>query len=241
MVPSCFRLRLLNETASTNEDAKFAAAAGEAEGLVIQALRQTAGKGRQGRSWESPEGNLYVSVLLRPRLDPQQTALFSFAAALAVHQAVREALPEAALALKWPNDVLVSDKKISGILLEAAPPENGLVDWLVVGAGINVAHHPETALYPTTSLAAEGAQVTAEKILEAFLEGLDHWRSTLSRDGFEPLRKAWLAHAKTGPMKVRLPQETLEGAFGGLDSHGNLILRLADGAERAIAAGDVFF
>ncbi|MDD5586680.1 MAG: biotin--[acetyl-CoA-carboxylase] ligase [Alphaproteobacteria bacterium] len=276
MIPPFYRLRLLDVTASTNEDAKKAAAAGEAEGLVVQALRQTAGRGRQGRSWDSPKGNLYASVLLRPRCSPQETGLYSFVAALAVYDCVRAFLPQADIRLKWPNDVLANGKKISGVLLEAAPAENGKIEWLVIGVGINASHHPENGLYPATSLrkeiplplpscakASEGLETNvhqslgvggreglgegsahdgdAQNVLTKLLRAFDGWRLAFLREGFAPVRSAWLAHAQTGPVTARLPHETVEGTFQDLDENGHLILRLPDGTERAIAAGDVFF
>ncbi len=240
-IPAFFRVQRLPETASTNDDAKRAADAREAEGLVIQALRQTAGKGRQGRAWDSPEGNLYMSVLLRPRCPPQEAGLYTFVTSLAVYDAVREYLPDADIALKWPNDVLVNGKKICGILLEAAPVKNGLVEWLVIGIGINVAHFPDNPLYPATSLAQEGANTELSETLEALLEGLYGWRKILRTEGFASIRKAWLERAKKGPIEARLPNETIKGEFKGLDEHGRLILNLLDGSEKAIAAGDVFF
>jgi len=160
MNDSRWRIRNLDVTTSTNDDIRKAAESGEPEGLVIIANRQTGGKGRHGRVWESPEGNLYCSVLLRPKNLPACAGFYSFVAALAVHALVSEylrpmsspppgrgALPD--ITLKWPNDVLVNGKKISGILLEVAD------DALIVGIGLNIAHHPETALYPATSLRAE--------------------------------------------------------------------------------------
>ena len=242
MIPLFYRLRQVAVTASTNADAKQAAEAGESEGLVFQALRQTAGRGRQGRGWESPEGNLHTSILLRPCCSLQTAGHFSFVTALAVHDAVRAFLPDADLALKWPNDVLVSGKKISGILLEAAPVENGVMEWLVIGIGVNVQHHPENGLYPATSLQAEGAiQAEPQAVLETLLGALEGWCTMLLREGFAPIRAAWLAKAQKGPVTARLPVETVNGEFSGLDEQGRLILRLPDGAERAIAAGDVFF
>lgn len=241
MIPPFFRVRVLDVTSSTNEDVKQAAMAGEPEGLVLKAKRQTAGKGRQGRVWESPEGNLYVSVLLRPQCAAQESGLFSFVTALAVHEAVLKVLPQADVKLKWPNDVLVNGKKIGGILLESSGAEKDRVEWLVIGVGINVSSHPEGTLYPTTSLAAEGGQVELDDVLEAFLNGLDHWRLTLRHDGFRHVRRSWLAQAQAGAMRVRLSDEEICGQFGGIDEKGRLILRLANGAEQAIEAGDVFF
>ena len=240
-IPSYFHVRCLDVTQSTNDDAKKAAQEGEAEGLVIQALRQTAGRGRQGRTWESPHGNLYFSILLRPNCTPVEAGYFSFAAALAIHDAVLDLLPSASLQFKWPNDVLIDGKKVGGILLESSLVENKLVEWLVIGVGINVAHHPKTALYLTTSLIEEGAEPDVDKALTAFLYNFNHWRLTLKHDGFSPVRRAWLADAKIGPMTVRTPQGDVQGDFAGLDEKGSLIMRLANGAEKVIEAGDVFF
>lgn len=242
MIPPFFRVRCLEEVDSTNLIAKNAAQAGEPEGLVIQALRQSAGKGRRGRTWDSPEGNLYLSVLLRPRCPLPEACFYSFAAALAVYEALAHLRGEEALQFKWPNDVLIDGKKISGILLEAAPvDEKGIVDWLVMGVGINVASHPDNPTYPATSLAWEGALVPLEDVRQAFLRSLHHWCLTLHHDGFNPVRRAWLADARRGPVRVRLPDGDITGDFGGLDETGSLILRLADGGEKVIQAGDVFF
>lgn len=241
MIPPFFRVKTLDQTASTNEDVKKQAAAGEAEGFVLRAKSQTAGKGRQGRVWDSPEGNLYVSVLLRPSCPARDIGLYSFVTALAAHDALVKLAPGADIKLKWPNDVLFAGKKISGILLESLLDQNGNLDGLVIGAGINVASHPEGGLYPATSLAAEGVKADVEDVLEAFLNALNHWRLTLQHDGFRPVRRAWQASARGGEMLVRLRDGEKRGQFAGIDDRGRLILRLANGAEQAIETGDVFF
>lgn len=241
MISSVYRIQCLDITESTNTLAKQAAEAGEPEGLVIQALRQTAGRGRHGRNWDSPEGNLYVSVLLRPHCPPQQACYYSFAAAMAVYDVIAEVRGDAELQFKWPNDVMIEGKKISGILLETAGIENGIVDWIVVGVGINVAYHPEWTLYPTTCLNKEGCEAPLETVLNGFLRSLHRWDMTLRRDGFGPVRRAWLADARRGHVRVKLPSGEAEGLFCGLDETGGLILRLADGVEKVIQAGDVFF
>ncbi|MDX9689549.1 MAG: biotin--[acetyl-CoA-carboxylase] ligase [Alphaproteobacteria bacterium] len=241
MIPQMFRLQTKSVTNSTNDDVKLAALAGEAEGYVVQAFEQKAGRGRHGRVWESPRGNLYVSVLLRPRCTPTQAGYYSFATAMAVYDAVLDAHPRANIQLKWPNDVLIRGKKISGILIEAAPCENGIVDWIVIGVGINVANHPDNMPYPATSLMAEGVVVPVHQVLESFLRSLDHWHMTLRYDGFRPVRRAWLADAKLGAIVVRVGTEEITGNFGGLDERGGLILCLLNGGERVIDAGDVFY
>ncbi|MHA1599105.1 MAG: biotin--[acetyl-CoA-carboxylase] ligase, partial [Alphaproteobacteria bacterium] len=144
---------------------------------------------------------------------------------------------------KWPKDVLVEGRKISGILLEAEAPPLGGIEWLVVGAGLNITGHPDDLDYPATSLLAEGAtDVTAERMLESFclrfLTGMVTWRNL----GFEPIRQAWLkrAHGLGQQVTVRLERETLVGEFSRLDADGALIL-LHNGVERRITAGDVYF
>jgi len=231
----------LSSTDSTNSVAVTAAEAGRPEGYVVCAAQQTGGRGRLGRTWESPEGNLYASILLRPRCSMQEACYYSFVAAMAVYDAIALVRGDTDLQLKWPNDVLIDGQKISGILIETAPVQEGVIDWLVMGVGINVSSSPDNTPYPTTNLAKEGADVSVASLLEAFLGALERWHSTLKHDGFGPVRRAWLADAKRGEVSVKLPSETLAGQFAGLDPTGGLILRLADGSERVIQAGDVFY
>jgi BirA family biotin operon repressor/biotin-[acetyl-CoA-carboxylase] ligase len=232
-----FTIRRIEVTASTNDDAKRAAETGAPEGLVVWALTQTAGRGRQGRAWQSPEGNLYFSVLLRPPLPKRAWGNYSFVAALAISEVVRGFLPDAIVELKWPNDVLAQGKKISGILLESGG------DFLIAGIGLNVQNIPENPLYPATSLAAEKSNLPPlEDVLNAILESFNVWYVRMNEKGFAPIRAAWLAEARKGNLRVRLPDKTeLVGEFVDLDSEGNLHLRLQDGTERNINAGDVFF
>lgn len=237
-----YNIRILQETGSTNEDAKVAAKAGEPEGLVIQAYRQTGGKGRQGRTWSSPEGNLYVSILLRPHCDLHVAGLYSFVVALAVYDTIKTFLPHAEVQIKWPNDVLVNGKKISGILLETAPLEEGKVSWLVLGTGINLASHPIDALYPVTDIRSQGAEnINLSGLLETYLENFEKGRQTLLKEGFDSLRQVWIERARKGAVVARLPKDEIKGEFVGLDDLGRLLLKLPDGTERAISAADIFF
>jgi BirA family biotin operon repressor/biotin-[acetyl-CoA-carboxylase] ligase len=223
-------------TSSTNDDAKRAAEAGEAEGLVIHALQQTAGRGRHGRTWQSPEGNLYCSVLLRPKAPVQDFGQYSFVASLALGDTVKAFIPQAAITLKWPNDVLIDGKKISGILLESDP------GWLVIGMGLNVLHHPDDAHYPSTSLQACGVWTPdIDAVLDTLLTRLWYWYGVMQANGFASIRMMWLKNAQKGRVSIRQPGGDLEGIFETIDEQGHLVLRLADGTERAIATGDVFF
>jgi BirA family transcriptional regulator, biotin operon repressor / biotin---[acetyl-CoA-carboxylase] ligase len=242
-LPAVFHRHGFAELDSTNEEAKRQAASGAPAGTLISARTQRAGRGRQGRAWVSPPGNLYMSILLRPECSAGAAAQLGFAAALAVGEAVLPLLPDGAeLAYKWPNDVLVGGRKISGILLESQAAGEGRIDWVVVGIGVNLASFPETSEYPATSLAAAGAApVAVEALLEAVARSFHFWYERWLECGFAPLRQAWLARARGlgQPIRVRLPQGESEGRFAGLDAEGALLLDIGT-AQRRIAAGDVF-
>lgn len=231
-----FDIRFIDTTASTNDDAKKAAAFGEKEGLVLWAMHQTAGRGRQSRTWNSPAGNLYFSLLLRPPLPLRDWGNYSFVAGLAVAEALRAFLPNADVKLKWPNDVLVNGKKICGILLESGE------GYLVVGIGINVQSFPPDTIYPATSLKAEGTAPPLNDLLDKTLNAFDRFYDIMNKEGFSAIRAAWLPQGLKGPLRVRLPVGSgeISGEFSDLDDQGNLCLKLPDGTERKINAGDVF-
>ncbi|HKW54031.1 MAG TPA: biotin--[acetyl-CoA-carboxylase] ligase, partial [Stellaceae bacterium] len=145
------------------------------------------------------------------------------------------------LRYKWPNDVLIDGRKVSGILLESQAAGEGRLDWLVVGIGVNLASFPENVDYPAISLAAAGARVTVEALLEAVAEGFERWYERWREEGFAPLRAAWLLRARGlgEGIRVRLQGEEASGRFAGLDEDGALLLE--NGAtRRRIGAGDVF-
>lgn len=214
------------------------ARAGTEEGLWLRAERQTAGRGRQGRAWTSPPGNLSASTLVRLRPTDPAAASLALMAAVALHETVSVYLGSAASAvLKWPNDLLVAGAKLSGILLERAD------DAVVIGIGINLAHHPDLPDRATTSLAAQGATVAPADFVETLAEAVARWLSRWRGEGLGPIRSAWLdaAHPIGTALSARLPDGgTAEGLFDGLDADGALILRLASGERRVIHAADVF-
>lgn len=230
-------IRTVAETGSTNADMLELARSGAAEGLWLRAKRQTAGRGRQGRAWASPEGNLYVSTLVRVRPGEPPAATLALVAAVALEETVSIFLHHPGhVVVKWPNDLLFDGAKLSGILLERA------ADAVVIGFGVNLAYHPVHLDRPATSLAAHGSApdpgVFAETLAESFVRWLSRWR-----DGIAPVRDRWLAraHPIDTALTARLADETsVDGLFGGLDAQGALILRLADGSTRVIHAGDVF-
>ena len=244
-LPPFFRLFAFESLGSSNVEARRLAEAGEGEGAIVWTHRQEQGVGRRGRSWSSPAGNLYCSVILRPECSPAEAARLSFLIALAIRQAVATFLPpDIPLQLKWPNDVLIDGRKCAGILLESKMGVNGLMDYVIVGTGINITSYPEkTDGLSAISLEAAGARVRVEELLSGYAYALLDLYMRWRQHGFGPIHKEWISHA-TGigtQITVRLANETLEGKFVGLDPSGALVLGLISGETRLITAGEVFF
>ena len=241
-LPEFFTLLHLDTVDSTNEEAKRQGRNGARAGTIVWADAQTAGRGRLGRVWDSPRGNLYFSILLRPKCTAAAAPQLGFGAALAVGEALAPLLPDpAALKCKWPNDVLVGGRKIAGILMEAQST-SGKIDSLVVGFGVNLVSHPAGTETPATSLAACGAEtVSPASLLTAIATRFLHWRVLWRAEGFAPLRAAWLdrAHALGDEIKVRGAGPELRGRFVDLDADGALILEGAAGRQ-SIQAGAIF-
>ncbi len=259
-----FDVRLYDSVGSTNDEARLLAREGAAHGTVVTAREQIAGRGRQGRGWASPPGNLYLSAVLRLELPLARIAELSFVAALAVADAVDAVLPAGRLStLKWPNDVLVDGAKIAGILIEQAERAT------IVGIGVNIGHHPANTPYPVTSLAAcvpsplpppargggedrqsvgeppplagggrgRGYEApTVDAVRGHVLAALGRWLHIWRIHGFAPVRTDWLARAH--PPGTMLRAHQAEGAFAGLDADGALLLDTPDGRRR-IVAGEV--
>lgn len=235
-------LRVFETLDSTNEEIRRQAEAGAAEGLAVMARRQTAGRGRRGRSWESPPGNLFLSLLLRPRVSPAQAATLSFLTCVALAEAVDLAAPGLAIACKWPNDLLVNGAKVAGILLESRTTPDAALAWVTVGIGVNLQHYPADTPYAATALDAHGVTVTPDDFAPWLLARYGYWYGRWQAEGFAPVRAAWLARAQGlgQPVIVRLPDAELHGRFAALDDSGALLLELPDGRVQTVTAGDVF-
>ncbi|MCC7259748.1 MAG: biotin--[acetyl-CoA-carboxylase] ligase [Alphaproteobacteria bacterium] len=250
----CYDLTVLGEVGSTSDEAKRLAATGAPHGAVVWAKRQTGGRGRYGRQWDSPEGNLHVSLLLRPEANAATATQLSFVAATAVHKTLSAILSDALvqgevsskdvnITLKWPNDILLNGKKIGGILLESATHADGKLDWLVLGIGVNIAHFPDDCPFPATSLDAVGvkgisAKIVLSRLLHHFAVDYGIWE----HDGFAPARAQWLHHAAYLGKEIssNLENEEISGVFEGLDADGALLLARKDGTTRRITSGEVF-
>lgn len=234
---------------STNAEALRRASAGASGPLWILARRQTAARGRRGRQWSSPDGNFAATLLITPSGPPQEAALRSFVAALGLFDAVLALTgrPEA-LALKWPNDVLLSGRKFAGILLETGRPPNRALR-LAVGFGVNLVASPDRAalepgaLPPTCLREATGVTVEPEEFLAVLAPEVARWEERLRTGGFGPLRTEWLARAaRLGhPLTARLPgRADVTGLFETIDHTGALVLATDDGRV-TLSAAEVFF
>ncbi|MEJ0016865.1 MAG: biotin--[acetyl-CoA-carboxylase] ligase [Acetobacteraceae bacterium] len=230
-----FDVRHYTRIGSTNDEAQRLAEEGAADGTVVHADEQTAGRGRLTRRWLSPPGNLYLSIVLRPDVAATRSMELGFVAALAVADAVDALLPPTVRArLKWPNDVLANDGKIAGILVERSG------DALILGIGINVLEAPDGVAYPVSTIAGCGGLATIEGARERVLAALAAWLAVWQQDGFAPVRTAWLAraHPPGRALSVRLADGFIDGHFAGIDTDGALLLDAPQGRAR-IVAGEV--
>lgn len=248
-VPGGYRFASFDEIDSTNEEARrLGDAALNAGGAIhptwIVAERQTAGRGRHGRKWEDATGNLLCTLLIDPKSGPAKASELSFVTGLAVADAVDSLLGAPLAEIKWPNDVLLGGAKVSGILLESAAGGDGTLGWLAIGVGLNLQWHPEGTPYKATCLKAQGVDISIEQGLSALAAAMEARLTMWRAQGFSAIRVAWLARAKNlgGTITARLPGETLQGTFQGMDESGALLLQTETGGPiRAITAGDIFF
>lgn len=242
-LPAGYSLVALDSIDSTNEEALRRGEAGAPHGTVIWAKQQSGGRGRSGRSWSSPVGNAYATILLRPRTPVAITTQLSFAIAVAVAETFESLLPAGTpVACKWPNDVLVNEKKCVGILLQSRLGLEGSVEILVIGVGTNVASFPPGTEWGATCLADAGSTASVETVVAAEVTALDRWYRIWKEQGFGPIRDAWLARAygQGRRIRARTGEREVYGVFETLDGDGALVLAGDDGKRHVITAGEVF-
>lgn len=254
-----YRLRGYDTIGSTNAEALEAAAAGDPGGIWFAARQQTAGRGRRGRIWESPHGNLAATLLIVPDCDPTLSATLGFVAGVSLSRALAVVLPnglvrigldgsdtrdgQSRIALKWPNDVLADGAKLAGILLEAHKLPDGR-QAVAIGIGVNVVAAPQGLPYPATSLQELGVSRGADDVFAALS---DAWTETfgLWNDGrgIAEILTQWRASAAGigAPVAVNQDGAVLRGIFESIDDVGRLIVRVEDDRRIAITAGDVHF
>lgn len=227
------------EVGSTNDEAlRISKDLLPEQKAVVTALRQTKGRGRRGRDWISLDGNLFMSQVFHWPL--QESGAMPLIVSLAVLNTVLKLSPLARVELKWPNDVLLNNCKLSGILLE-----RGEKNSIIIGTGINIKNYPDSSslLYPSTSLLANGIDCNRKKFLKLYLNEFDKLLQVYASKGMSTIVSMWLKHAKGlgSQIVVRTQHNEFTGIFNGLDSDGILQLETNDGKVMSISAGDVFF
>jgi BirA family biotin operon repressor/biotin-[acetyl-CoA-carboxylase] ligase len=240
--PGGWRLEVHPELPSTSSHLVALAREGAPDGLAVLALRQTAGRGQNGRSWCDAPGNLAVSLLVRPAHPARDAPQWSLLGGVALAEAARASDPEPdALSLRWPNDLLRHGAKCGGVLAESALSAEGGIAWVVLGFGVNLAHAPAVPGRATARLGGGRAAEAPEAFAARLLDRVSAWRRVRDAEGFGPVREAW---AELGPapgrrIAARCGQGMAEGGFAGLGEDGSLLLRTGQGVVLRIAAGEV--
>ncbi len=234
VAPPGWRLRRYESLESTSDLCATLAVAGEPDRLAVLAARQTHARGSRGRTWQTLPGNLALSALLRPTSPASHAGQWALLAAVALAETIEAAAVEAQL--KWPNDVMLGDAKVGGILIDTALDCDGRLDWLVLGFGANLAKAPDL---PQPVAAVPGGLDPGD-VAAILLHRLDHWDRMRLLDGFAPVRRAWLDRgpATGSTMRVRWGGTDLGGTFAGLGEDGALLLQ-SGGRVRSLPTGEV--
>ncbi len=213
------------------------------EGTVIRTQHQSQGRGRHGRCWEEGEGNLYFSFLISPHINADKLGHISLLTGLSLQKTILSIVKGSAYSplIKWPNDVLLDQKKCAGILIETpSVSTSGIIDHLVIGIGVNISSAPiETSSY----LNAYNKNIRADDVLEQFLQTFSLYYDAWRVDGFEGIRVEWINNSfkKGQPINVKLGKTFISGAFETIDQFGNLVILCNETNEkRTITSGDVF-
>ncbi len=239
-------LEFLQQTTSTNADAFRLAEDGAVEGTVVLADAQSGGKGRRGRVWSSPAGvNLYCSVVLRPAIMPHEAPQLTFLSAVAVARAI-ELTTNLTPEIKWPNDLLISGKKVAGLLNEMSAETDG-INFVILGIGVNLnmtaGQLPDDLRHPATSLLLEaGSGVDRSRFVSTVLNELDRLYRDFLANGFGPVREEWQHRCNANGRRVIVSDSGTActgGMFVGIDADGSLLLRSDDTILHRITCGDV--
>ncbi|MCK5779033.1 MAG: biotin--[acetyl-CoA-carboxylase] ligase [Rhodospirillales bacterium] len=213
------------------------------DGTLIWSREQTEGRGRRGNNWISPKGNFYSSLIVRPDVPAARAAELSFVTGCAVFDTIGEVCdPGYDCRLKWPNDILLNDGKVGGLLLETKAEAGKSVEYVIIGLGVNLKSHPKDTPYPATDFVDQGQAVPDTVFLEAYARHFMEWASKWVDEGFAPIRAQWKWRAAGigKEITVRLSDQTLEGVFEDIAEDGALMLS-QNGKIRHISAGDVYF
>lgn len=239
-MPISWSVETVEQTTSTQILLQERAQSGAEEGLVIQALEQTAGRGRHGREWLSQKGNLFFSCMLKPQCELHCIGQLSLVVGLAVGKALRGFIDDKnALFLKWPNDILIDGEKCAGILLNTQLTSVHEVSHLFVGVGVNIETSPEE--FGTDLRSHSVSDTDAKDVLDGILQNIEACYTIWNVEGFEPIRQGWLdvAHKKGAALSVKNHEDVEEGYFHDIDEDGSLIILDRAGNCKTISAGDV--
>ncbi|AFW01994.1 biotin--[acetyl-CoA-carboxylase] ligase [Gluconobacter oxydans] len=235
-----WRFEFYETLGSTSDLLKKKAEAGAQGKLAIQAFSQTSGRGTRGRSWVDPGGNLAISLLFRPEKSIDFLAVIPFLTAVSLYETARQfSTGEADFMLKWPNDLLLSERKMAGVLIEAGG--NADRKWVVVGIGANLRQAPQIEGRQLSSLSEVAAAPDPAVFGRDLALQMDRWIGLWEAEGFVPIREAWLerAHPVGRHLAVQRGETYISGSFSGLDEQGRLLLALPNGETIPVVTGDI--
>ena len=230
------KLSVVDDATSTSDLVRAALASGAESGTAFQARRQSQGRGRHGKHWQSPLGNLYMSFLLVPRRNKAEWASLSLVLSLALAEALEAHIDAERVRLKWPNDVLVDNKKIAGILLEVEG------DAVIIGMGVNIRVAPEVVDGWASTRLTDTYKVEADEFRDGLISCLEKTLTTWQEQGFAPFHAPWLKRAAFLHRAIQFEDvgtESLSGIFRGINENGMMCLESSDGTTRTLTAGEV--
>ncbi|NBV06264.1 MAG: biotin--[acetyl-CoA-carboxylase] ligase [Proteobacteria bacterium] len=237
-----FLIHQFSEVESTNKTAfELVEAKKIFDHEVILADKQSAGKGRKSRLWSSPQGNLYFSLVLQPKISANKVTEISFVAITALRLSIAALKTDLKIENKWPNDLLINEKKIAGLLLESKISHKNC-EFIIVGIGLNIVSNPDQTIFPASNLKNFGIEISSEIALKNFLNEFENFYKNYLDFGFAGIRKLWLEKAFRLNEKISLKNndEEISGIFSNLDEEGNLFLETAEGVKK-ISAADIYF
>jgi BirA family transcriptional regulator, biotin operon repressor / biotin---[acetyl-CoA-carboxylase] ligase len=243
-LPPDYELFTYDRIDSAVGEAQRLAAKGADEGTLVWTQEQIAGHGRFGRAWVSPPGNLYCALILRLEEPVALIAQLNYVAAVALASTLADLMGPTELRYRWPNDLLLYDRKVAGILLDPGPRKADAREWLVLGVAVNVISAPEELndVYAASMHAQGASTASAADVLEGFsryfLSGINRW----ANEGFAPVRKAWVQRVNGlgESVHVALQHETLNGRFAEVDDEGAMVMELPDRRARKITVAEFF-
>lgn len=239
-----FLIHYFEEIDSTNSYLKNLIDQGLAQEFgVVTANRQTAGRGRKSRKWQSFPENLHFSVCLQPKIDPKYLPQISLISVLALANVVNQLIEKSSdleIFCKWPNDLLINDKKVSGILLETIINNNSNCD-LIIGCGVNIAKNPEQTIFPAGNLQDFGIYVSKDKLLKSYLDELKKLYQSWLNFGFNNFRILWLkqAYKINQDITINIDDNIIDGEFIDIDNFGNMLLKCEDGQIKKIEFAEI--